>query len=148
MDIRNSLDGLKSLLGVTQPSASPAQTKGTTAATTSALNSDRAAVSSVGSEVLSALADSDVRTGKVAEVRAALAAGTYNVPPSAVASKMVDSMLGGVIRADEPGHGAKAVDARIESCERRSGDPRGGGRRFTDAGAAGRKPAGGIGIGL
>jgi anti-sigma28 factor (negative regulator of flagellin synthesis) len=30
---------------------------------------------------------------KVAGVQAALAAGTYNVPPSAVASKMVDSMM-------------------------------------------------------
>jgi negative regulator of flagellin synthesis FlgM len=95
MDIGNSLDGLKSLLEVTQPSAPPAQTKSTTAATTSALNSDRATVSSAGSEVSSALADSDVRTDKVAEVQAALAAGTYNVPASAVASKMVDSMLDG-----------------------------------------------------
>jgi negative regulator of flagellin synthesis FlgM len=93
MDIRNSLDGLKSLLGVTQPSVAPAQTKSSPATTTSALNSDRATVSSAGSEVSSALGDSDVRMDKVAGVQAALAAGTYNVPPSAVASKMVDSMM-------------------------------------------------------
>jgi negative regulator of flagellin synthesis FlgM len=93
MDIRNSLDGLKSLLGVTQPSATPAQPKSTPATTTSALNSDRATVSSAGSEVSNALGDSDVRMDKVAGVQAALAAGTYNVPPSAVASKMVDSMM-------------------------------------------------------
>ena len=37
----------------------------------------------------------DVRTEKVAAVQAALAAGTYNVPASAVASKMVDAMLSG-----------------------------------------------------
>jgi anti-sigma28 factor (negative regulator of flagellin synthesis) len=36
-----------------------------------------------------------VRTDKVAAVQAALAAGTYDVPASAVASKVVDSMLGG-----------------------------------------------------
>jgi anti-sigma28 factor (negative regulator of flagellin synthesis) len=36
-----------------------------------------------------------VRTDKVAGIQAALAAGSYNVPASAVASKMVDSMLGG-----------------------------------------------------
>jgi negative regulator of flagellin synthesis FlgM len=95
MDIRNSLDGLKSLLGVTQPSAEPAQTKSTPTATTSALSSDRATVSSAGSEVASALTDSGVRTDKVASVQAALAAGTYNVPASAVASKLVDAMLGG-----------------------------------------------------
>jgi negative regulator of flagellin synthesis FlgM len=95
MDIRNSLDGLKSLLGVTQPNAAPLPAKSSNAAPTSALNSDRATVSSAGSEVSSALSNSDVRTEKVAGVQAALAAGTYNVPASAVASKMVDSMLGG-----------------------------------------------------
>lgn len=37
---------------------------------------------------------SDVRTTKVAELRQAISNGTYNVPASAVASKMVESMLG------------------------------------------------------
>jgi flagellar biosynthesis anti-sigma factor FlgM len=37
---------------------------------------------------------SDVRTTKVAELRAAIASGTYSVPASAVADKMVESMLG------------------------------------------------------
>jgi anti-sigma28 factor (negative regulator of flagellin synthesis) len=32
---------------------------------------------------------------KVASVQAALEAGTYNVPASAVASRVVDAMLGG-----------------------------------------------------
>jgi anti-sigma28 factor (negative regulator of flagellin synthesis) len=36
-----------------------------------------------------------VRADKVASVQAAIAAGTYNVPASAVASKVIDSMLGG-----------------------------------------------------
>jgi anti-sigma28 factor (negative regulator of flagellin synthesis) len=35
-----------------------------------------------------------VRADKVSSVQAALAAGTYNVPASAVASKIVDAMLG------------------------------------------------------
>ena len=95
MDIRNSLDGLKSLLGVTEPSVAQAQTKNAPAPAASALNSDRATVSSAGSEVASALADTSVRTDKVASVQAALAAGTYNVPSSAVAAKVVDAMLGG-----------------------------------------------------
>ena len=97
MDIRNSLDGLKSLLGVTEPSVAQARANNTPAAT-SALNSDRATVSSAGSEVASALADTGVRTDKVAAVQAALAAGTYNVPSSAVASKLVDAMLGGDVQ--------------------------------------------------
>jgi negative regulator of flagellin synthesis FlgM len=96
MDIRNSLDGLKSLLGVpsTAPAA-PQQTKSGAAAGGSALGSDRATFSSAGSEVSLTAADSDVRMDKVAGIQAALAAGTYNVPPSAVASKVVDGMLGG-----------------------------------------------------
>ena len=94
MDIRNSLDGLKSLLGVNQPGAEPAQIKGSPATTTIALSSDRATLSSTGSEVASALSDSGVRADKVAAVQGALAAGTYNVSASAVASKLVDAMLG------------------------------------------------------
>jgi negative regulator of flagellin synthesis FlgM len=93
MDIRNSLDGLKSLLGVTEPSVAQAQAKNNPPST-GALNSDRATVSSAGSEVANALVDTGVRTDKVAAVQAALAAGTYNVAASAVASKLVDSMLG------------------------------------------------------
>jgi negative regulator of flagellin synthesis FlgM len=38
--------------------------------------------------------DEAVRTDKVASIQAALAAGTYNVSSMAVASKVVDSMLG------------------------------------------------------
>lgn len=94
MDIRSSLDGLKSLLGVTPAATSP-QARTTTTPSSSALSSDRATVSSAGSEVAQTATDSDVRPEKVASVQAALAAGTYNVPASAVASKMVDAMLGG-----------------------------------------------------
>jgi len=37
---------------------------------------------------------SDVRLTKVAELRQAIASGSYNVPASAVADKMVESMMG------------------------------------------------------
>ena len=94
MDIRSSLEGLKSLLGT--PETTPAQTQQPkSGATTNALGSDRATFSSAGSEVSLTAADPGVRMDKVAEVQAALAAGTYNVPASAVASKVVDSMLNG-----------------------------------------------------
>lgn len=95
MDIRNSLDGLKSLLGVNPPLPPAAGTKGSAATGGSALSSDHATLSSAGSEVSLTAGDDGVRTDKVAEVQAALAAGTYNVPAAAVASKMVDAMLGG-----------------------------------------------------
>jgi negative regulator of flagellin synthesis FlgM len=96
MDIRNSLDGLRSLLGAAQ--AVPAATGAKSAAATaggSVPGSDRATLSSAGSEVSLSANEEDVRTDKVAVVQAALAAGTYNVPASAVASKVVDAMLGG-----------------------------------------------------
>ncbi len=95
MDIRTSLDGLKSLLGVTTPAPAAPQPRSNSAVGGSGLGSDQATFSSAGSEVSQTAAEPGVRTDKVASVQAALAAGTYNVAPSAVASKVVDSMLGG-----------------------------------------------------
>jgi negative regulator of flagellin synthesis FlgM len=94
MDIRSSLDGLKSLLGVDQPTTAAPQTKSNATAGGSGLGSDRATLSSAGSEVSLTAAEPGVRADKVANVQAALAAGTYDVPAAAVASKVVDSMLG------------------------------------------------------
>ncbi len=95
MDIRNSLEGLKSLLGTTAaaPAAAQQPKSGAAAAGGSALGSDRATLSSAGSEVSQTAADSGVRMDKVAGIQAALAAGSYNVSAGAVASKVVDSML-------------------------------------------------------
>ena len=57
------------------------------------LTTDRATLSNAGSEVAQSLMNEGVRQTKVAEIQAALAAGTYAVPASAVASRMVDAML-------------------------------------------------------
>jgi flagellar biosynthesis anti-sigma factor FlgM len=95
MDIRNSLDGLKSLLGVTPTTGTPAQSNPAPAVAPSALPSDSATLSNAGNAVASTAADSDVRLDKVASIQSALASGAYNVPASQVASKMVDAMLGG-----------------------------------------------------
>ncbi len=96
MDIRSSMDGLRSLLGVSQPASSSAQQiKQPSTTDAGSFNTDRATLSSAGSFVFQALTDDGVRMDKVAGIQAALAAGTYNVPASAVASKMIDSMLGG-----------------------------------------------------
>ncbi len=95
MDIRSNLDGLKSLLGA-NPSvpATPQAGKSNAASGSSALDSDRATFSSAASQVSLAAADGGaVRSDKVAGIQAALAAGTYSVPASAVASKLVDAML-------------------------------------------------------
>jgi negative regulator of flagellin synthesis FlgM len=95
MDIRSSLDGLKSLLGAPPATpAAPQTVKGGAAASSNALGSDQATFSSAGNEVSLTAADTGVRADKVANIQAALAAGSYNVPASAVASKLVDVMLG------------------------------------------------------
>ncbi len=96
MDIRSSLDGLKTLLGVNPATpAAPSRAQIGKPAEEGSLSNDRATLSSAGSEVALAASDGGVRTGKVAEIQAALQAGTYSVPASAVAAKVVDSMLGG-----------------------------------------------------
>ena len=93
MDIRNSLDGLKGLLGVGQAAAPAAQPKPASGPSPSALTSDKATLSSAGSQVSLTAADSDVRPEKVASIQAALASGSYSVAPGAVAAKMVDAMI-------------------------------------------------------
>jgi negative regulator of flagellin synthesis FlgM len=96
MDIRSSLEGLKSLLGTSAPAPAAAPFFACCAAAGgSGLGSDRATFSSAGSEVSQTATDSGVRMDKVAEIQAALASGSYNVSAGAVASKVVDSMLGG-----------------------------------------------------
>ncbi len=97
MDIRNSVEGLKTLLGV--PSAGleqarPAKPGSTAGSATPPLVGDHATLSSAGTEVSQTAADSGVRTDKVVAVQAALAAGTYDVSSAAVAGKVVDAMLG------------------------------------------------------
>jgi negative regulator of flagellin synthesis FlgM len=94
MDIRSSLEGLKSLLGSAPAAPVTTQPKSAPASGGSSLNTDSATLSSAGSEVSLTAGDEAVRTDKVASIQAALAAGTYNVSSMAVASKVVDSMLG------------------------------------------------------
>lgn len=94
MDIRSSVDSLKTLLGATQTTPTKSQpSTSESAGDIGSLGGDRATLSSAGSEVSQAASATDVRRGKVAAMQAALATGTYSVPASAVAGKVVDSML-------------------------------------------------------
>ena len=93
MDIRSSLDGLKTLLGVTPAVPAQEHTRSGQTAEKGLLSSDSATLSSAGSEVAQTAGEGGVRADKVASVQAALAAGTYQVPASKVATKIVDAML-------------------------------------------------------
>ena len=95
MDTRNNLDGLKSLLGVDPAAPAAARPGRNQPAGESALDSDRATLSSAASKVSQAARKDVVRTDMVASIQAALAAGTYKVPASAVATRIVDAMLNG-----------------------------------------------------
>lgn len=95
MDIRSSLEGLRSIFGAAQATPAQPQSKTGSPASPSALNADRATLSSAASEVSQTAGEPDVRLDKVASIQAQLAAGTYNIPPYAVASKLVEAMLGG-----------------------------------------------------
>ncbi len=82
--------------GVSQAAATAAS-NGTKASNvpqaTSATVTDKANVSSTGGLVAQALSTPDVRLDKVAALQSAIASGTYQVPASAVAGKIVDSLL-------------------------------------------------------
>lgn len=93
MDIRSGLDGLKTLLGVAPATAAAHNLKLGLRGEADPLTSDRATLSTAGTEVAQSAEGDGVRPGKVAEVQAALQAATYNVPGSAVAAKMVDALL-------------------------------------------------------
>jgi negative regulator of flagellin synthesis FlgM len=54
---------------------------------------DQATLSTAASVVAQALTGSDVRTGKVAALQQSIAAGTYNVPSSDVAAKILSALM-------------------------------------------------------
>jgi negative regulator of flagellin synthesis FlgM len=94
MDISSSLDGLRSLLGVNSASTTaPTPARSGSSSASGALGADLATLSSAASEVSQSAGGDNVRLDKVAQIQAALAAGTYSVPASAVASRVIDSML-------------------------------------------------------
>jgi len=92
MNVNNDLQGLQQLF----PSEEVAKAQGGKpgGAGTAASAADEATLSTAASAAAGAAPDSDVRMEKVTQVQQALAAGTYNVPASAVADKMMNQMLG------------------------------------------------------
>ena len=95
MEIRSNTETLMAFLGVSAPEA--AQVSRVRNADASAVQEtfegDRATFSQAAKEVSHSAARTDVRMEKVLAIQKALAAGTYNVPASEVAEKVIDSML-------------------------------------------------------
>jgi negative regulator of flagellin synthesis FlgM len=95
MNVNNNVQGMQQLF----PTQELARTESTTAQHSGAAgavsgNTDQATLSPAASLAAEAAQDSGVRMDKVTSVQQARAAGTYNVPSSAVAGKMIDQMLG------------------------------------------------------
>ena len=95
MEIRSGFDGLSSLLGVNTTDAAAGRGKGQAGGAGSLGSEDRATLSSTASQMAQASGDDGVRTEKVAAIQKALADGSYSVPASDVAAKMIDAMLAG-----------------------------------------------------
>ena len=95
MDTRNNLDAVRSLLGVN--AATPKGQTGKSGAATAAsveFGADKATLSDAGSGAALLSSDADVRAEKVAAIKSAIDSGSYQTLASAVAAKVVDSMLG------------------------------------------------------
>ncbi|HEY2466637.1 MAG TPA: flagellar biosynthesis anti-sigma factor FlgM [Terracidiphilus sp.] len=101
MDIRNDAEALKTFLGISpspaegaHPVRSDATSRGAGAAQ-AAFAGDQATFSRAGTEVSHATDPSAVRMEKVTAIQQALASGTYNVPASMLAGKVINAMLVG-----------------------------------------------------
>lgn len=93
MEIRNNLDALRTLLGVSAPAEQKTGVRNVESSPLE-LGGDQATLSAGAAAISQIDNGGDVRMDKVAAVQAALASGTYHVPASAVAGKMMDAMLG------------------------------------------------------
>jgi len=90
MNVRNGIENLSQILS-SQPAQAAQPARSPQSGTTE--NGDTAQVSSVARQVVQSASDSDVRLDKVAGIQAALQAGTYKVPASAVAQKLIGALL-------------------------------------------------------
>jgi negative regulator of flagellin synthesis FlgM len=95
----NNVNSISNRTPAENQSVSPvssAQVQPSAQAGGSAPAADHATVSVAGTGISQSSGGSDVRMEKVAAVQQALANGTYNIPAEAVASSVVNSMLGKV----------------------------------------------------
>lgn len=93
MNISNGIENLAQIFPA-QTGSAPAAAKSGNPPPSAELGADKAELSAVATQVAQTAATSDVRLDKVASIQNALQAGTYDVPASAVAQKLITSMLG------------------------------------------------------
>lgn len=93
MNVNNNLDGLQQIFS-SQEVTRPESGKAAYSSESSPASADEATLSPAASLAAQASSDSDVRMDKVAEVQKALADGSYQVPSSEVADKIINQMLG------------------------------------------------------
>lgn len=98
MSFTNGIGNLQQMIGTaateaTKPvSGEAAKAEGTAHALSD--QSDHAVLSAAGSLISKGLDGSDVRMEKVQALQQAIASGSYHVPSSAVADKLIDLMVG------------------------------------------------------
>jgi flagellar biosynthesis anti-sigma factor FlgM len=85
---------LSTTAGVGAAARSSGVSPGSSTTAPASQESDQATISSASGVLSTALTGSDVRTAKVASLQASINAGTYNVPASSVADKILSSILG------------------------------------------------------
>lgn len=96
MSITNGIGNLQQAIGtVATEAAKPVsgEAKAKSAAQSVSEQADHAELSAAGSLISKGLDGSDVRMEKVQALQQAIASGSYQVPSSEVANKLIDSMM-------------------------------------------------------
>jgi flagellar biosynthesis anti-sigma factor FlgM len=91
MNIRTGIENVNQIAST--PSGSTASLSKNSTRSSEALAADTAQVSSAATQVAQSASIPDVRLDKVAAIRNQIESGSYSVPPSDVATKVIDSIL-------------------------------------------------------
>jgi negative regulator of flagellin synthesis FlgM len=94
MNVNNDIQGMRQMFPTQEITKTESAAAGRSGEAAVSGNADEATLSPAASMAAEAAQDSGVRMDKVTSVQQAIAAGTYNVPSSDVAGKMIDRMLG------------------------------------------------------
>ncbi len=94
MNIPSGIGDVPQPLNVQGPAATKQASDNDVSNVAASTQSDAAKVSVSAGLLAQDVGGTDVRAGRVAELQQAIAAGTYSVPASAMADKLIESMLG------------------------------------------------------